>query len=626
MSLMCRLLCCKLPACCCFALPASNTVFQHSDSFSSKAPIKRSMSLMRSRSRNLSFMSAPATTIFHLPEKALTNVFEFANVGTDASFPLVCSFFAVAVDLSIHTLSLPCHLLLTRVRHPAQYKNLRNLTIRGVEPQQSADLIHFLNQCNFGQLKSFAISGAFNGPLVLEALAKADQLEHLAFCEGDWTYTTYLSVECDASALTRVQSLVLESCSVHHLALVATLPRCKQLKSLTLWDISTLKNGEVDACRCLISAIGSFSELHTLKIGHMRLAPELWHPLFNALEKCSSIETLDMTAFHLREAPRGSLAGLLRKFTHLKQLHLTANGLGANDCDVLRVMQNFTSLEELYIGENKLSDTTAFAELTDSLFLLHELRSLNISKNDFTPQQASVLASLVARLPLKQLFMQDFGQMDTISGAQWGDAIQAISPTLETLDISDNKALMDDVIGALEYCTNLRVLHLRAALGPGYRASLLAQYLGNLTNLRVLDLSNNGLETADFEGIAVGLEHLVHLRSLNLSYNNIALLSCYRVAELLKESLPNLEQLSLTGNPDITSHDALLLSRFARRRSVKTARNLDLYIKANRERFPPLSKTVKTVIVPRHSTDSMAGGSQDMKYSHDACADLCTIQ
>ena len=273
--------------------------------------------------------------------------------------------------------------------------------------------------------------------------------------------------------------MVLEQLRWSNTTLISALNE-PELKYIELWY--PLRKYLVEPYPSLIHQVIS-SELKRFKLQNLLMDSDL-ELLCEALKTATRLETLDLSHNQLY-----NLVGLIEVFPYfkrLKKLDLSANGISPEGIETLATGFEFLpNLRELYLsGSLTLNETPK--KFTSNLMHLKQLRTLDISSTM----------------------------------------------------VSCDKRFAD----GLSLLTNLRKLNMSSCVLSDRQFKQLATSFIRLSNLEVLDLSNNFIQEVPVKGFV----HLKHIREIDLSHNFINAL----LTELLmiRYLFPSLRKINLSYN------------------------------------------------------------------------------
>lgn len=200
------------------------------------------------------------------------------------------------------------------------------------------------------------------------------------------------------------------------------------------------------------------------------------------------------------------------------KLDLSENYVGSLDATTF---ERISSLETL-----KLHNTNLSIWNFDAFEVLTNLQYLDISKNNLTLVNASDFKMLTKLRQLINLNVANC-QLRNVS-----DVIRALGSTIKELDVSGNS------IGTLQANTFQTLSHLEH-LNLSHANILHFNFvqLKNLTDLRIIDISYNKLQYANFEQLPTGLKNLY------LEGNDLT-----EIEKITTSRFPLLESLSISKN------------------------------------------------------------------------------
>ncbi|XP_065913984.1 protein NLRC5-like isoform X2 [Dysidea avara] len=291
-----------------------------------------------------------------------------------------------------------------------------------------------------------------------------------------------------------------------------------------------------------------------------------------ALRDVSNLMKLDLSNNNMSEAIVNELASVIKRNTKLEELYLGGNNLQSSAVVILQDLKNISKITKLDLSDNGMSDTvvhelasviennTKLEELNlggnnlqssavvilQALKNISNLTTLDLSNNNLSEEVAKDLADVIeSNTHLNELILSDNNlQSSTVVILQ----TLVNTSSLLKLDLSGNKlpeTVVNELASVIKSNANLRELHLaNNRLQPS--TIIILQALKEISSLTVLDLSNNNLSEKIVNYLADVIKHNIHLRKLNLSYNNLRS-SAIVVLEALK-GISHLNKLDLSGN------------------------------------------------------------------------------
>lgn len=255
---------------------------------------------------------------------------------------------------------------------------------------------------------------------------------------------------------------------------------------------------------------------------------------------------LDLSGLHVGELPT-----LIGNFSHIDTLKLGSMELSG---DISAFLGKFPNVSRLYLNNNQ------FAGLPSVITRLHSLCVLDASENRLAGG-AQLAAALQNARKLQELHLAS----NQLILADEDLSALARHPNLERLDLSRNDLRIGDAGWlALAQAARLRDLDLsqnRITLSAAGAATV-----GRLYSLRTLQLQHNALYLAPV------LNHLINLRSLNLSYTRLSVWPPGLGALMNRSEALNLRAVDLAGN-QIVEVPLIHSSAFIQRRESTFGRD-----------------------------------------------------
>ena len=188
-----------------------------------------------------------------------------------------------------------------------------------------------------------------------------------------------------------------------------------------------------------------------------------------------------------------------------------------------RLRNNDTTLQELYLGNKKISDR-GLAALSNALIDNTTLRKLNLSRNQIGDKGVTALAhALKGNTTLQQLYLGN-NQIGDKGAAAMSDAMTDIT-TLQGLYLGNNQ-ISDKGVTALAHAlkgnTALQQLYLGSNQICDKGVSALSDAMINNTTLQRLYIGNNQISDEGVTALAHALKGNTTLQTLNLGGNQIS--------------------------------------------------------------------------------------------------------
>ncbi|OJW71122.1 MAG: hypothetical protein BGO68_04730 [Candidatus Amoebophilus sp. 36-38] len=291
----------------------------------------------------------------------------------------------------------------------------------------------------------------------------------------------------------------------------------------------------------LAEALEKHPHIKSLNLANNQLTLRGINRLLTALPQLRMLEVLNLSDNILTNQGISFLPFLMNalKDSILKTLNLSNTGLTANKAQALIATFSTITLSQLpWLEELDLSDNEQLSGgVIEIVEACPNLKRLYLSNTDLTANEVQALTTTLSQIP--QLEELDLSNNRQLSGsvieivkvcpnlkrlylcnidltANEAQALTTILPQLsqlKLLDLSDNRQLSGRVIEIVEVCPNLKRLYLNNIDLTANEAQALTTILPQLSQLKLLDLSDNPL---DNEGIVVLCEGLKKISDLNL--------------------------------------------------------------------------------------------------------------
>ena len=306
----------------------------------------------------------------------------------------------------------------------------------------------------------------------------------------------------------------------------------------------------------------SVPDLKELNLSATQMGEEEVTALAHSLKYVTQLSELDLS-----NNPLGhgiiELAKHLYSVPHLKKLDLRATQMGEEEVTALaHSLQNVTQLSVLNLSNNALGH--GIIELAEQLYSVPHLKKLDLSATQMGEEEVTALACSLK-------YVTQLSELDLLNNPL-GHGISELAKQLhkvahlEKLDLSDTQMGEEEVTvltHSLQNVTQLSILDLsNNPLGHGI--SELAKQLHNVPHLEQLDLSDTQMGEEEVTALAHVLVYVPELKFLSLGNNPLG----RGVTELIKclRSSPQLSDLRL-GKVQLTKKEATELCTLANERN-----------------------------------------------------------
>ena len=323
-------------------------------------------------------------------------------------------------------------------------------------------------------------------------------------------------------------------------AILNALCKLSTLKVLHLDNnLMTQENGKTLAF--IITHNTGLEEIHlndnNLGIGSLEVA--------KALQQITSLQVLSLSNTQLPKEVSIDLALAIESNQNLKSLAIHGNNMATSMNNILLALSKVSSLRILYFQGNQLNDDAG--ELLAPVILNNKfLKDLRLRNNNIGKGMMQVVKSLQQMTSLELL---DLGN-NSIPKEVCNEIAVAIevNNNLEKLWLHNNMfcTSINVILNALCKLSTLKVLNLDNNLMTQENGQTLAFIITHNTGLEELHLNNNNLGIGSLE-VAKALQQITSLKSLNLGNNEVPQKITDQLAIAI-ESNNSLEQLSVLCN------------------------------------------------------------------------------
>ena len=196
------------------------------------------------------------------------------------------------------------------------------------------------------------------------------------------------------------------------------------------------------------------------------------------------------------------IASALKKLSSLRILSLCSNGITDDAAEeISNVVTSNVLLVDLLLGNNQL-EVTGICKIAIALRKLFTLRKLDLSNNHITPDAAEELAVTLSNCTnLQQLFLND-NMLGTEGTIKIANALKCVN-TLQVLTLSNNsitESAADAIVDVLKNNNiSLKIILIGGNDLQTTGVNLIVQAAKNITNLQILDVSDNGVSEDEKE-------------------------------------------------------------------------------------------------------------------------------
>ncbi|XP_065916596.1 uncharacterized protein [Dysidea avara] len=288
----------------------------------------------------------------------------------------------------------------------------------------------------------------------------------------------------------------------------------------------------------------SLSDNHFQTIGIIKIA--------RALKNVSSLTKLYINNNNISEEGAGDIAVVILKNRQLKKLHLSNNNLKTIGIrKIAKALLNISSLVELDIGNNCIN-VEAANDIADAVLHNTSLQGLNLNGNFLTCTGVIAVAkSLQCISTLECLALEGNCSIDfTETVADCIESVLLQNTELHVLNLGNNNLQTTGIIKVtkcLQNITTLTKLYLHSNNITEEAADYVAVVIQNNRNLKALNIGDNHFQALGMIKIAKALQKVFSLTELYLHNNNITKEAADYVAFVILNN-NKLQKLSLSDN------------------------------------------------------------------------------
>ena len=295
---------------------------------------------------------------------------------------------------------------------------------------------------------------------------------------------------------------------------------------VNVFDISSNKINNCHRAVVLSSCLKYFTHLEELNVSHNYIGADGVYVLAKSFcHFAQSLCKLDISYNSIESTGASAVADALNHCTHLEELTVSHNNIKKDGACVLAgsFCHYAQSLRKLDISNNDIKNTGASA-VANALNHCTHLEELTVSHNNIKKDGARVLARSFCH----------YGQ------------------SLRKLDISNNNigsTGASAVADALNHCTHLEELTVSHNELKMDGARVLARsFCHYAQSLRKLDISNNSIGSTCASAVADALNHCTHLEELTVSHNELKMDGARVLASSFCHYAQSLRKLDISNN------------------------------------------------------------------------------
>ena len=330
----------------------------------------------------------------------------------------------------------------------------------------------------------------------------------------------------------------------------------------------------------ILNSLTTITTLTVLILYNNRITQEAGEALASVIMHNIGLETLNLNDNNLSIGAL-KVAKALQHITTLRMLYLRNNGLPQGACDELALaIKSNKELKELSLSGNDISYLLANSIL-HSLATITTLTALDLNNDKITQKASEVLASMIMQNRGLEVFYLNNNNLSA-GTLKLAKAFQHIS-TLRMLSLDNSnipKIACDDLALAIRSNKYLEKLWL-GNNNLEYSAIVILNSLTTITTLTVLGLNNNQIPQEAGEALASVIMHNKRLEGLHLHSNNLGI-GILKVAKALQHII-TLKMLNLSNNniPQEASEDLALAIKSNKQLEVLWLDNNNLQFSAN---------------------------------------------
>ena len=319
---------------------------------------------------------------------------------------------------------------------------------------------------------------------------------------------------------------------------------------VALQCIGECKNDSRSSLHWLLAqTLGSIIQIKELNLSGDGLGLNECNALAETIKHNSTITQLDLSYNDLGEGECIALAEAIKHNSTITQLNLSDSLRGDSQCTALAEAVKYNStITELDLSYNHLfaGDSNAFA---DAIKHNSTITQLDLSYNQLDDDGCTALAEAIKHNSTLIQLDLSYNLLGTGDCTALAKAIKHNS-VLTHLDLSCNVFGAGDctaLVEAIKHNSAITQLDLRGSFRGADYCHVLTEIIKHNSTITQLDLSYNGLGFGDCTALGEAIKHNSTIKLLDLSHNELCYGDCTALTEAIKHN-STITQLDLSNN------------------------------------------------------------------------------
>ena len=281
-------------------------------------------------------------------------------------------------------------------------------------------------------------------------------------------------------------------------------------------------NLQSESIIAIAEMLKDISTLKNLSFNDNGITEEASVSLASLINANKNLEMLYLNNNLLKTTGMNILSAVMQQLSTLKVLNLKCNKLDSEAADnIATAITNNQSLEVINLGDNNLR-TVGVVKVAGALSSIHCLKCLDLSKNNVSKEAADNISSVIAcNTGLEKLLLDD--------------------------NVLESSGIIKICAGIIKCISNLRVLRISNNYIETEAADDIAEVIIHNPLLEVVDVENNRLLSEGVIKIAKALREIHHIKEICLSANYITEEAADDIATMIASNT-NLQRFSLDKN------------------------------------------------------------------------------